>query len=195
MADDAAQPRIELTAVSPEMWEPIYRWYQDPELVAPFDRYEPEDFESFVRSVEGAGSDPRSLAPRYAIVLRDGRQVVGCAGYYLAHPVLEYVDVWYLLGEPTARGRGYGREAVRALIGAVFAESPVERVGATCDADNAPSYRLLASLGLEREGTLRSALFHHGRWHDVYVYGTTRSAWARAVPSARASTAPGPGRD
>jgi RimJ/RimL family protein N-acetyltransferase len=68
------------------------------------------------------------------------------------------------------------------LVDHLFRTEFVERVGATCDVDNVPSYRLLEGLDFRHEGTLRSALFHHGRWHDVRVYGVTRAEWVARSP-------------
>lgn len=155
--------------------ETVFGWYNDPELVAPFDRYAPESFDDFARSLEAAPSDPSSLAPRFAIEPRGGGDLAGVAGHYRAHPVLEYVDIWYVIGDPRARGRGLGSDAVSLLVDHLFRTETVERLGATSDVENTASYRLLEKVGFRREGTLRKALFHHGRWHDVYVYGISRS--------------------
>jgi RimJ/RimL family protein N-acetyltransferase len=161
----------------------VHAWYSDPELVAPHDRFSPDTFEEFVRSVETATNDPASLAPRFAIEERRTGDLVGVVGHYTAHPVLEYLDVWYLLGNRAVRGRGYGREAVGLLVGHLFATRSIERVGASVDVENAASNRLVEGLGFRREGTLRSALFHHGHWHDVNLYGITRSDWASTHPA------------
>ncbi|MGI0054257.1 MAG: GNAT family N-acetyltransferase [Thermoplasmata archaeon] len=177
--------RVDLAPVGPEVLETLYRWYQDPELVAPFDRYETDTFDAFSESVRTADGDPRSLAPRFAIERREDHQLLGCVGHYLAHPVLEYVDVWYVLGRSSERGHGYGTEAVELLIDHVFARSNIERVGATCDVENIGSKRLMEKLGLLPEGRLARALLHHGSWHDVFVYGITRSRWAEVRPSTR----------
>ncbi len=155
----------------------LFEWYQDPELVAPFDRYEPDTIDTFAAGLAGAAHDPNSLYPRYAVELRATGTTVGCVGWYRAHPVLEYIDVWYLLGDPAQRGKGLGREAVQLLVTDLFRTQTVHRIGATCDVENVPSARLLERIGFRREGSLRSALFHHARWHDVYVYGVTRSEW------------------
>ncbi len=155
--------------------EGIFAWYNDAEIVAPYDRFGVETFDDFARSVETASSDPVSLAPRFVVETKADRTVVGVVGHYRPHPVLEFVDVWYILGHRAARGRGYGKEAVGLLTDHLFATETVERVGATCDIENVPSYRLLEGLGYRREGTLRSALFHHNAWHDVFVYGVTRA--------------------
>jgi RimJ/RimL family protein N-acetyltransferase len=154
--------------------EGIFAWYNDAEVVAPYDRFSVDTFDEFSRSVEAARSDPNALGPRFVVETKADGQVIGVVGHYRPHPVLEFVDVWYVLGRAEARGKGYGREAVGLLTDHLFATETVERVGATCDVDNVPSYRLLEGLGFRRDGTLRSALFHHGRWHDVYVYGVIR---------------------
>jgi RimJ/RimL family protein N-acetyltransferase len=169
---------VRLRPLVPEDYGRLFAWYNDPEIVAPYDRFTVDTMDSFVAAVEAAPGDPAAVAPRFVVERRDPPGAIGFVGYYRAHPILEYVDVWYVLGDRQARGHGFGREAVGLLIDHIFGTTAIERVGATCDVDNAPSYRLLEGLGLRREGSLRSALYHHGRWHDVYVYGVTRSEWA-----------------
>jgi len=173
---------VRLRPVAPSDYPAFYGWYEDPELVSPFDRYAPETYDEFVRSVEGAGDDPASLAPRFSVDEARSGRLVGTVGHYVAHPVLEYLDVWYLLGDPAARGRGYGREAVFLLVDHLFRTRSIERVGATVDVGNVPSNRLMEGLGFRVEGTLRSSLFHHGQWHDVRIYGITRPEWATRRP-------------
>ena len=175
-------PLVRLRPLTPSERREVFDWYNDPEIVAPFDRFSVDTFDEFVHAVETASQDPTSLAPRFAVERKDENKVVGVVGHYGAHPVLEYIDVWYVLGDRAARGRGLGREAVRLLTDHLFATETVERVGATSDVENVASYRLLEGLGFRHEGTLRSALFHHGRWHDVRVYGVMRSEWAARAP-------------
>jgi len=180
-------PHVCHRPLGPADYAAVFAWYNDPEIVAPYDRFETDTWESFVGSVARAGDDPASLAPRFVVEPTASAGPVGVLGYYRAHPVLEYLDVWYLLGDPAVRGRGWGREAVGLLLGHLFATASVARLGATCDVENVPSYRLLEGLGLRREGTLRSALFHHGAWHDVHVYGITAPEWAARHPSGGAA--------
>ncbi|MGA8543039.1 MAG: GNAT family protein [Thermoplasmata archaeon] len=172
-------PSVRLRPPVPADYPLVFGWYNDPEIVAPYDRFSVDTMDSFVSALEAAPSDPASLAPRFVVEQRDTTAVIGFVGYYSPHPVLEFVDVWYVLGDRAARGKGFGREAVRLLVDHVFDSTSVERVGATCDVQNVPSYRLVEGLGFRREGTLRSALFHHGNWHDVHVYGVIRSEWKR----------------
>lgn len=168
-------PTVRLRPVAENDLELVFGWYADPELVAPFDRFTVEPFEEFADSVRSAAGDAASLAPRFVVELRSSGEAIGVVGHYRPHPVLEYVEVWYLIGSRAARGKGAGVESVGLLVQELFRTESVERVGANCDVENAASVRLLERLGFRREGTLRSALFHHGRWHDVHLYGITRS--------------------
>jgi RimJ/RimL family protein N-acetyltransferase len=168
---------VRLRPLVPAEYPAIFSWYNDPETISPFDRFSVDTFDGFSRAVASAPDDPTSLAPRFGIERRDTGKVIGIVGYYRAHPVLEYIDLWYVIGDREARGRGFAREAVALLTTHLFATGAVERVGATCDVENVRSYRLLERLGFRHEGTLRSALFHHGRWHDFRVYGVTRAEW------------------
>jgi RimJ/RimL family protein N-acetyltransferase len=174
--------RVRLRPLVPADYPAVFAWYNDPETIAPFDRFSVDTFDEFSHAVASADEEPTSLAPRFAIERKDEGKVVGVVGHYRAHPILEYTDVWYVLGDHAARGRGFAGESVRLLTDHLFAASAVERVGATCDVANAPSYRILERLGFRLEGTLRSSLFHHGQWHDVRVYGVTRAEWAAKVP-------------
>lgn len=170
-------PRLRLRPPRDDEIPLLYGWYNDPELVAPFDRFAldtPEGFEEALRSAEG---DEASLAPRRVIATREADRAIGFVGHYVSHPVLASLEVWYVLGASSERGKGYGTEAVRLLVDDLFHRRVIQRVGATCDVANLPSVRLLEHLGFRLEGTLQQVLFHHAAWHDVRVYGITRSEW------------------
>lgn len=183
--------RVRLRAPAAADLPRLAGWYRDPELVAPFDRFALDRTETLAASIRGAPDDPTSLAPRYVIERRGDGAVVGCVGHYRSHPVMELLDVWYLVGEPTARGAGLGAEAVALLVDRLFASSPTARIGISSDVANLASVRLAERLGFRREGTLRDALYHHARWHDVALYGITRPEWA-ARPRAPATPAAAP---
>lgn len=170
--------RLRLRPPKPADMMVLFGWYNDPETVAPFDRFSLDSFESFEKEVAAAPSDPHSLAPRFVVERKDDGKVLGFVGHYQAHPVLQITDVWYVLGARDERGKGYGTEAVGLLVDYLFHAIHLARVGATCDTENLPSAKLLERLAFRKEGTLRSALYHHAKWHDVAIYGVTRPEWA-----------------
>ncbi len=175
-------PRVRLRPPEDRDLPTVHGWYADPEVAAPFDRYATEGFEAFRTGVSAAPGDPTSLYPRFVIERRSDARPVGCVGHYRAHPVLALQEVWYLVGDPTARGAGLGSEAVRLLVGHLFRTTAIARIAASADVENVASGKLAERVGMQREGTLRSALFHHGRWHDVAVFAITRSEWTGPAP-------------
>jgi RimJ/RimL family protein N-acetyltransferase len=174
-------PSVRLRPPTPADYPTLYTWFSDPQIVAPFDRFLSESYDGFVRSMAVPENDPTSLVPRFVVERLEVPGPIGVVGHFTPHPVLETIEVWYILGDPSARGHGYGREAVGLLAGHLFRTTSVERVGATMDVENVASSRLVEGLGFRREGTVREAFYHHGRWHDVHLYGITRAEWARPV--------------
>jgi ribosomal-protein-alanine N-acetyltransferase len=73
------------------------------------------------------------------------------------------------------RRKGYGVEAVRAVIEFALSRLDLHRVEAGIDPTNRASVALAKSVGLTREGRLSSAHFHRNRWIDLDVYATTRA--------------------
>jgi ribosomal-protein-alanine N-acetyltransferase len=162
----------------------LYSWFSDPQIVAPYDRFFSESYPGFVRTMTSGSDDPTSLVPRFVVERLEAPGPLGVVGHFSPHPVLETVEVWYIMGDRAARGHGFGREAVGLLTDHLFRTTSIERVAATCDVENTASARLVEGLGFRKEATLRSAFYHHGRWHDVYVYGITRAE--RSPPGAPA---------
>lgn len=69
----------------------------------------------------------------------------------------------------------YARESCEALIQMAFSKG-IHRIYAECDPDNAPSWRLLESLGFRKEAHYRKNVYfwkdHNGNpvWKDTFVY-------------------------
>lgn len=74
-------------------------------------------------------------------------------------------------------GSGYAPEAAARLMRWAFEERGAHRVQATCWVKNRRSQRVMAKLGLRREGLLRGYLKREGIVRDEYIYGLTRTAF------------------
>lgn len=78
-----------------------------------------------------------------------------------------------------AWGHGYAREAAEAAIGAGFDRFAVPRIHALTVIENAPSWRLMERLGMERRTDLDYAdTRYDAPFRDTIVYTITRGAWA-----------------
>jgi RimJ/RimL family protein N-acetyltransferase len=80
-------------------------------------------------------------------------------GYWLAH---------------RAWGRGLATEACRAVVAHAFGALRLERVWAQTLGPHAASARVLAKLGMTREGVRRRHLRKAGRYHDAHLWAVLR---------------------
>lgn len=83
---------------------------------------------------------------------------------------------WVL--HPDYQGRGYAREAARAVLDFTFETLNPHRVQAFLDARNATSAALCERLGMRREATILEEEYDKGEWADTAVYGVLRREWA-----------------
>lgn len=74
------------------------------------------------------------------------------------------------------QGRGIGRQAVGAVVGALAAEPAVTAIGASIDTCNAASVALVEALGFERIGVIRDADHFKGGPSDEYRYQLPRGS-------------------
>jgi RimJ/RimL family protein N-acetyltransferase len=73
--------------------------------------------------------------------------------------------------------KGYCTEAAQAVIDYAFAERGLNRVHARHFASNPASGRVMAKLGMTREGLLRQHVIKDDRYEDLVCYGLLRSEW------------------
>ncbi|WP_090109885.1 GNAT family N-acetyltransferase [Limimaricola pyoseonensis] len=148
-ADDAA-------ALFPEMSDPdVMRWWSR----APFET------EAELR----ARFSPEVESRRAWAITRPGDD--RALGFVAAgeRPQGGVTEIGYLLARD-ARGQGFAREAVSAVVERLFAEGQ-RRVFADCDPENAASIALLEGLGFRCEGRLRGEWHTHIGLRDSLIYG------------------------
>ncbi|AFG35383.1 acetyltransferase, ribosomal protein N-acetylase [Fervidobacterium pennivorans DSM 9078] len=78
---------------------------------------------------------------------------------------------------PQYRGKGIGKLIIRKALEFAFKELNLRRVTAEVYEYNERSLRLLESLGFKKEGILKEAKFHDGRYWDIIVMGLMKEDW------------------
>jgi len=78
---------------------------------------------------------------------------------------------------PSAQGRGLATEALRALIGWLFAETEVVRGVLITGTENTACVRLLERCGLRREGHFVENVWFKGRWASEFLYAVLKREW------------------
>jgi [ribosomal protein S5]-alanine N-acetyltransferase len=85
-------------------------------------------------------------------------------------------ELGYWIGVPFWN-RGYCTEAARAIVHFGFTELHLHRIHASHFVANPASGRVLAKIGMRREGQLREHVLKWGDFLDVVVYGILKSEW------------------
>lgn len=141
--------------------------------------YTAEDGRGFIRDMAAGVASGRDL--HYTIALRDSDLLIGGCGFLEQETGHE---LGYWLGRPYW-GRGYGPEALSAVIGAGFAHLGEDHVFARVLPDNLRSRRLLERLGFRNLGLRPSYFPMRGLTLLVPHYELARADWPRAGGSER----------
>jgi RimJ/RimL family protein N-acetyltransferase len=81
------------------------------------------------------------------------------------------------IGDPADWGRGYGSDALDALMDFAFGQLRLERVWLDTETTNARAQAAYRKAGFEVEGTLRRAWFQDGVWKDDLRMALLRDRW------------------
>jgi len=112
---------------------------------------------------------------QYAIELASEQALIGDIGVNL-HDNLMQAEIGFTLAAEY-QGQGYAAEAVRCMVGDLFAEHGLHRISAECDARNTSSARLLERIGFQREGHRPANTWIKGVWTDDLLYGLLARDW------------------
>ncbi len=97
---------------------------------------------------------------------------------YLGQVDITGVD-WYLrmgrlgvvIPDPENRGRGYGSEAMKLIIGYAFNRINLNKIELDVYAFNSAAYELYRRLGFVEEGRRRANVYRDGRYYDAILMG------------------------
>lgn len=81
------------------------------------------------------------------------------------------------IGDPAMWNKGYGTDAVRALVDFAFGQLRLERVWLDTDAHNIRAQTAYKKAGFVREGVLRHTFYQDGQWSDDVRMAMLRDEW------------------
>ena len=164
-------PRLTIESVGPEHIDGMLAYHQRNEKhLARWEPARSTDFftRSYWSTYAAAVQDDayHGRAHRFVAMLRGSRQIISSInvtnivqGVFQAGVLGYSVDVAH-------QGRGYGTEAVGAIVTWCFRNLHLHRVEANYQPSNERSGRLLRRLGFTVEGYARNYLFIDGEWRD-----------------------------
>jgi RimJ/RimL family protein N-acetyltransferase len=164
-------PRLLLREFTLEDAPGVQRWAEDPEVYR-YMEWGPNTLEQ-TQEFLGQALTARLEAPRrtfeLGFELRATGELVGAGGLRIRSAEHRVADLGYVLRRD-AWGQGLATEAARALVELGLRTLGMHRIWATCHVDNARSARVLARVGMQREGRLRENMQKNGAWRDSFLY-------------------------
>ena len=102
------------------------------------------------------------------IIVKDTKRPIGYVRINWLDDTKDFA--WLRFGLGKERGKGYSKEALKALITELF-KKEVHRIDAEVYKFNEISFKLLQSIGFKHEGTRREAYYENKNFADVLVLG------------------------
>lgn len=172
--------RLALSSIGPEHIDALLAYHERNEKhLGRWEPARPPDFFSrgywstYVAAVQDDALAGR--AHRFVATLRGSRQLVASVNVTnIVYGVFQAGVLGYSV-DFAHQSRGYGTEAVGAVVGWCFKQLNLHRVEANYQPNNERSGRLLRSLGFVVEGYARDYLFIDGAWRDHILTAKTRS--------------------
>ncbi|MBQ8834187.1 MAG: GNAT family N-acetyltransferase [Oscillospiraceae bacterium] len=115
---------------------------------------------------------------RWAITTREENAIIGIIDLLRFDEDRGTCSFAYMLGEDFW-GRGYGTEAVKAVLAFAFSEMELEAVEADHFAENPASGAVMCKAGMTCQGVAPGAYEKNGVQHDAPQYRITREEWHR----------------
>jgi ribosomal-protein-alanine N-acetyltransferase len=164
--------RLLLRPLEPSDAAAIFEYASNPN-VSRFTLWEPhktiKDSESYV--LDYALPYYREKTPEpLGLALKDNpRKIIGTVGCFWTSKQAKAMELAYALAEEHW-GKGIVAEASQAVMDYCIKEFSLKRIQARCKVENKASARVMEKVGMTYEGTLRSAIFHRGRFWDMSYY-------------------------
>ena len=162
---------VRLRALRAEDAETAVRWLNDLETVQQISggMALPVSLDEEKKWIEEHAGQKSDRQYSFAVETLDGKYIGNC-DYFDLNWHDRTCKVGWLIG-PEGRGKGYGTDMIRTLLGVCFDTLGMHKVSLDVMGFNDRAIRLYERIGFVREGVFREQLLARGRRWDEYRYG------------------------
>ncbi len=140
----------------------------------PYTAYETEDF---VKKCIAYQHDNPRLTFIFAVCRIPSEEPIGHIGIQIEDQKDLRANIGYVFAR-THWGKGYGSEAVHAILKFGFQELKMHRISATVVPENKASIKILTKLGMIQEGKFRQNKFVRGEFRDNLIFAILNSEFS-----------------
>ena len=154
---------ITIRAIEDEDLEVIYRWNSE-KFRGGFQEFQFESLNELKKEYNKSGFCSNEFQ---ILLIKEKDNKIGLI--YLNFYREGIVKIGLVL-QPESCGKGRGATALKIMIEYLFNNYHLVRIEADTDIENMAAQKILEKVGFLKEGTLRKYRFHHGKYHDSYIY-------------------------
>ncbi len=173
--------RIRLRGIERGDIPQFQQWLNDPEVLEGLAIYLPlsmADEEQWFEELSKRDPVEKALA----IDIKEGNdwRLIGDSGLFNLEWTNSCAELGIFIGDKSAWNKGYGTEAVGLLLRHGFETLNLHRIFLRVYSTNKRAIRSYEKAGFVLEGTLREAVYRHGKYADMHVMSVLRSEWDAA---------------
>ncbi|MGI8999436.1 MAG: GNAT family N-acetyltransferase [Candidatus Limnocylindria bacterium] len=166
--------------------ELYHRWRSDAMVATPAGLPTPLSRAAVVKRIAQLTDDQGKDGYTFLICLLDTERPIGEALLFELDRVHGSAELGIFIGEVDQWSKGYGTDAVNALVDFGFRSLRLERIWLNVWTENERARRAYAKAGFVHEGTLRHDRYEGGRFTDGHIMSILRDEWlSRSSPPAR----------
>lgn len=171
--------KVRLVALSSEFL-PFYRkWINDPEvadfLASVGFPLSTADERQWLDRVLRAGE----YTAHFTMVTKEGRPIGNIALMDISYQNRN-AQLGIMIGERDHWDKGFGKDAVRALLGHAFGTLGLNKVDLRLNVENKRALACYEACGFKLEGRKRKQVFYRGEYCDELIMGILKEDWEKA---------------
>jgi RimJ/RimL family protein N-acetyltransferase len=173
--------RIRLRGVERSDLPHFKEWLNDPEIIEGLALYLPLSLEDEEQWFEGLSKRDAAEKP-LCIEIKEGGgwRPIGNMSFFNLEWTNRCAEVGIFIGDKSLWNQGYGTESMRLLLQHGFETLNLHRIYLRVYSTNPRARRSYEKVGFVLEGTLREAVYRHGKYADIHVMSVLRSKWSAA---------------
>jgi RimJ/RimL family protein N-acetyltransferase len=154
-----------------------HRWRNDPDLVRFASLGPPVSLVAVERRIEQLATEHGNQTFAFVICLTDSERAIGEISLFDVDRRHGSAELGVFIGEPDELGKGYGTDAVNALVDFGFGELRLERIHLEVWTENPRAIRSYQKAGFVHEGTARNDRFEDGQFTSGHLMSILRHEW------------------
>jgi RimJ/RimL family protein N-acetyltransferase len=177
----ASEQKLRLRPLEREDLPVFVRWFSDPEVLEYLGLHNPISMAREEKWFDKVLAAPEDEHPYVIEVEEKGEwRIIGNMSFFDLNTTDRGAEIGIVIGDKASWSRGYGTDAMRAMVRRGFNDLGLHRIYLHVFAENTRGIRCYEKVGFVREGLLREAGWKNGKFRDVILMSILFPDWVQS---------------